>query len=698
MKNPLRWLTRAYSPPPMTWESVFGLDRTPLSGVSVSEYSALHYSPVWAGVTTLARDIAKLPLPLWRNLPNGGKERFTSHPLYRILHDEANPEMTSFKFRETMQALCLLYGNAYAEILRTTGTNRPVGMYPIVPSRVTPFREDRSGTLRYRVTNPNGGQSIVMPADMIHLSSLSTDGVIGHSLTEHANESIGLGVALERFGGSFFGQGSTFGGVVEVPGAMTEDAKKNLRSLIEAVHAGVDRAHRILVLANGSKFTPRGTAPNEAQFIETRKFQITETARWLNMPPHKLGDLENAHFTNIEEQEIQYYVGTVSGWLKMWEQELTRKLISPLEYSQQTIEHVLEGVLRGDSTKRAAFYDTMVKLGAFSINDVLRKENMNPIPDGDQHLVPLNMVPIERYGEYLDKLLAATPVPTPPALPPASDPNATRAVEALTDEVKNLILRDTEREQTLEQRARDAEAARLKGEQDAALYAQQVTDATTRLRDAETRAADAAYETATAQAAARAEVAAAEAVLAARETALADAERARDAAARSAADLTTRADALAATLQARKETELDRLTRVVAAHRALLVHAVEGLLIPEVDRARKRQATPESLRKWVDAFYVTHRDVCAAELYPAVLTHLAWKRSDDDPRVVARALADAHCDQSVRDLRAVLDGTDGPDDFHVVLERVLTRWEQERPHAVADGVLADELTYIRAFQ
>jgi HK97 family phage portal protein len=380
-----------------------------MTGISVSEYSALHYSPVWSGVSTLSRDIAKLPLVFYRNLPNGGKERFTTHRLYRILHDEPNPDMTSFKWRETMQALCVLYGNSYSEIVRDD-MGRPAGLYPILPSRVTVFRTD-TGLLRYRVSNPNGGQTILQPRNIIHLSALSMDGIIGHSLAEHAGESIGLGLATEKFGASFFGNGSMFGGTVEIEGKLDEPAKDNVRKMIEAVHQGVERAHKILVLANGAKFKERGTSPNEAQFLETRKFQINEVARWLSMPPHKLGDLENAHFTNIEEQD---YVGCVSGWLKMWEQELTRKLISPLEYSQQSIEHVLEGVLRGDSTKRAEFYSKMHSLGAFSINDILRLENKNTIgPAGDGHFVPLNMVPVERYKEYFEKKLLGEGEPQP---------------------------------------------------------------------------------------------------------------------------------------------------------------------------------------------------------------------------------------------------------------------------------------------
>lgn len=815
---------RALPPPqPLTWESVFGSSGSLLAGVAIDESNALNYSPVWCGVSTLSRDIAKLPLCFYRNLPNGGKELFKNHRLYRILHDEPNPEMTSFKFRETMQALCILYGNSYAEIVRDD-LLKPAGMYPIVPTRVAPMRSD-AGRLFYRVTNYNGKFSDVAAANMIHLSSLSTDGIIGHGIVAHARESFGLGVAIERFDAAFYGNGSTFGGVVEVPaslkGPQGEETKENVRKAIEAVHAGVERAHKILVLGAGSKFTQRGTAPKDAQMLENRKFQIAEVARWLTMPNHKLGDLENAHFTNIEEQELQYYIGTVSGWLKMWEQELTRKLIAPLEYNQQTIEHNMEGVLRGNSTQRAEYYAKMHAIGAYSINDILRKENMNPIgPEGDMHLVPLNMVPAERYNEWIDvELKSKQQKALPPAQSPAPDSARMdeliaeiRSATARAEEhVMRAIAAEAKAAQETEQaavfqavaeqertaaamaaeelrvareavaaaeeartRAQDEQVAAIRARDDAQRLAtetesakldiEQQSQAVAERADADARAlqdaltnAQAAHvavmeekaaetrqreeaqrvaaeaETAKADAEQRAQVSASQVEAAEQQLAeavtqstaatqradaseaekaavLADAQEARrmlaerevilERAERELREATahvteTRAQVaeLDTRLQARKADEIDRLTRVVAAHRALIVDVVTRLLRPEVDRARRRQVTPESLRKWVEAFYQTHRDVCADALYPAVLTHLAWKRSDEDPRSVARALAETHCAQSESQLLALLTRAE-PDEFHGELEKLLLRWEQERPAAVADSILADEIRYI----
>lgn len=700
---------RAVPPPPrpLTWESFFGESSTLLAGVSIDESNALNYSPIWCGVTTLSRDIAKLPLEFYRNTKNGGKEKFKEHRLYRILHDEPNPEMTSYKFRETMQALCLLYGNAYAEIVRDA-LGRPAGMYPLVPTRVCPMRTE-AGRLFYRVTNYSGGVTDVAAANMIHLSSLSTDGVLGHGIVMHARESIGLGVATEKFGASFFGNGTTFGGVVEVPGTLKgkdgEETKESVRKLIESVHAGVERAHKILVLGAGSKFTERGTKPNEAQFIETRKFQISETARWLAMPPHKLGDLENAHFTNIEEENIAYHVGTVSGWLEMWEQELSRKLISPLEYHQQTIEHNTDGALRGDSTKRGDFYAKMHAIGVFSINDILRKENMNPIgPEGDAHLVPLNMIPAERFNEYIDATIKAKTAP-PPALPAPKDDDEEEDDErmlALVEEIRSANRRAEEhvaRAVTAEAQAARESEQRAAFEAIAQQERQAAADAAEALRvaraeltaatEARAAAAQLADDRAAQAAALEADLVAARTeAAAAAEVAPALAE-ARGVAAQAQAALEQRT----AALDARKADECDRLSRLIASHRANLVDVVVRLLRPEVDRARRHQSSPESLRKWAAAFYQTHRDVCTDALYPALLTHHALKRSDADARAAARELAEAHCAQSEQQLAALVTRTE-PDEFHRELEQLLLRWEQDRPAAVADTLLADEIRYL----
>jgi HK97 family phage portal protein len=738
------------------------------TGVPVNGYTALTFSAFWAAVSIISGDSASLPLVLYKRTSDGGKERFVDHKTYELLHDSPNPEMTSMVFRETVQGHVLTWGNGYAEIERDR-LGRPQALWPITPDRVTPFRD--GVRLRYRVTNTRGAESILDPANVLHIPGLGYDGTIGYSIVTMARESIGMGLATERFGGTFFGNGSTFGGVLSHPGKLTKEAKQDIRESVGQLHTGVDRAHRFLILAENMKYERLGIPPNDAQFLETRRFQVSEIARWFNIPPHKLGDLERATFSNIEQQDIEYYRACLRRWLVRWEQELNRKLISPLERKQQFIKHNVEGLLRGDSAARSEFYSKMFGIGALSINDILELEDMNPIgAEGDVHYVPANMMSAENAMK--------TPLPTvtevpPKALPPAGrdDGEGADLRELLSEIAGNTSALQAsmaaERE-AMSQAERDRYAADVAKLEEQRTALQQQFDALRNQHLAaeialKSKADDACAETAAErdarraaeESAAAAEAARSEAVAqaqaseqkakdeeqaklraqadleAARQTLAqteeraealtvesraagaesAQAKAAREQAERQAAESREQAEQASAATVAereartaaeadakdRKDAELDRLTRVVSAHRALLVDVMTRLIRPEVDRARRRQATPDNLRKWADAFYQTHREVCAEALYPAMLTHLAWKRSDDDPHAAARVIADAHCDESERQLRSVIDGSD-PEEFHTSLERLLARWEQERPQLVADKVLNDEIQHIRSYR
>lgn len=176
----------------------------------------------------------------------------------------------------------------------------------------------------------------------------------------------------------------------------------------------MDRAHQLLLLDGGLTYTAIGIPPNDAQFIETRKFQIEEIARWFNIPPHKLKHLERSTNNNIEHQGIEYYTDTLLPWLVRWEQEINRKLIAPLEKNQQFAAHLVDGILRGDSASRGEFYGKLFMIGAITQNEIRAMENLNPIDGGDSPFVPVNMVPANRVDEIIDKQVAPdTPPPTP---------------------------------------------------------------------------------------------------------------------------------------------------------------------------------------------------------------------------------------------------------------------------------------------
>lgn len=411
---------RAYTLGPLTSKSpelakYFSGGGPALSGVSVSEHSATNYSAVWAAVGLISDDVASLPLMLYKRLPNGGKDRYEAHPLYRILHDAPNPEMTSMVWRRTMQAHVLLWGNAYAEIERDRA-GRPIAIWPLPPDRVRVDRT-RSGELIYVVSNPSGTTVEIAAANMLHLIGRSHDGTVGSSLVAAAKESIGLALAAEQFGATFFGNGATFGGVIAFKGPKPpEMSDENYRASLEARHQGVKRAHKLLALYNDATYTETGVEPNNAQFLETRTFQIREVARWFKIPPHKLADLADATFSNVEQMNTEYFVSAIRPWLVLWEQELGRKLIANLERNQQFIEHSIEGFLRGDSTARASFYTALFNIGAITINEVRGYENLDPLEGGDQAFVQVNnLMPLSKVMEYAETVIEAQKAKPEPA-------------------------------------------------------------------------------------------------------------------------------------------------------------------------------------------------------------------------------------------------------------------------------------------
>jgi HK97 family phage portal protein len=918
------------------------------AGVTVNEYTALNYSAVWAAVNLIASQIASLPLILYKRLPNGGKERFSSHQTYRLLHDEWNPEMASMTARETLMGHVLTWGNGYAEIERDR-VGRPVALWPLLPNQVTPFR-DESKRLQYRVSTP-GVPDVTIPAgDMLHIAGLGFDGLVGYSPIYMARESLGLGIAAQRFGSSFFSNGATLSAVLEHPGELGEDGTKNLRESIEAVHQGVSKAHRLLILEEGMKYQKFGVEPDSAQFLETRQFEVTEVARWFNIPPHKLRDLMRATFSNIEQQSIEFVTDTLRPWLIRWEQEINRKLISRSERNIQYVEHLVEGLLRGDTASRYAAYAVGRQWGWLSADDIRDLENMNPLPNGQGkiYLVPLNMTPADRIGEVIDaqvKKAEPVPPPQPPPASPAEDDGEDDARhealileiregqrqlsmlnDALASQAQQVVSLDGKLAEAATTRAALAEQlttahgeirARLEAEQTAhaeaaaaltsaraeilsrtdawrdekallerqvaekqaelqaatveadvakrsaldALRAEQAaelqrvadeaaravaaeqqraTDAAKleadrhaveiqdrdqfsaelhkRATDAEARAAealaqtkaldarvaellvdieeaqndlvkteadrahaDAQHEQAIAEAQARAAqqlsdveaairaahdavlreqadgirkeaVEAHAALVAAHDAKVAEIARTheaelvalREAHGRTRAEESAhvvalreslasatsaleqaqatvlahaalversdreRAAALAAqqaaeelaAVEARGRSELaaslakkEDHAPVISAHRALVADTMRRMIEREADRARRAQATPQKLRAWVDTFYSAHEDLCRTALLPVVRVHLAWMRSAQDASEFAADLARGHVEDSIRDLRQVLD--EDPEEFTLAISAMLHRWETDRLSVIADRLMQKELDYAR---
>jgi HK97 family phage portal protein len=459
------------------------------AGVSVSEVSALNYAAVWQAVSLIAGDVGSLPLPLYKRTKDGGKERFTDHPLYYILHDAPNPEMSSMVWRETLQAHLLTWGNNYSEIVRN-GAGQVSELWPLLPSQVSPFRQDRR--LKYRVVTDGNREVIFEAYDVLHVPGLGYDGTIGYSPIAKARESLGLLAASERFGSSFFGNGTTFGGFVTHPKTLSEKAEKNLRESLNAGHQGPDKAHRLKILEEGMTYQQTGIEPNAAQFLETRQFQIAEVARWFNLPLHKLREMEHSSVrANIEQEALDYVTSTLRPWLKRWEQEINRKLISPREKYQQSAEFVIEGLLRGDIASRYSAYSVGRQWGWLSVNEVRELENLNPIPDGNTYLSPMNMTPADRLNEVIDAQVKPKPAPvqTQPA-DKAEDDGERQALRAQVLQQVEII----QKLQAADEAARttigalQAEAEQREAQADG--LSAQVAEKSAQISEMEARAAD----------------------------------------------------------------------------------------------------------------------------------------------------------------------------------------------------------------
>lgn len=376
-----------------------------ISGKNVNERSAMQMTAVYACVRILSEAVAGLPLHLYRYNKDGGKEKALDHPLYGLLHDEPNPEMTSFVFRETLMTHLLLWGNAYAQIIRN-GKGEILALYPLMPNRMQVDRNEK-GQLVYTYTRSKDDANakdcspvVLRPDDVLHIPGLGFDGLVGYSPIAMAKNAIGMAIACEEFGAKFFANGASPSGVLEHPGILKDPDK--VRNSWNAAYGGSSNAHKVAVLEEGMKYTPISISPNEAQFLETRKFQINEIARIFRVPPHMVGDLDKSSFSNIEQQSLEFVKYTLDPWVIRWEQSLSRALFSNDEKRTFFFKFNVEGLLRGDYQSRMNGYAVGRQNGWMSANDIRELENLDRIPaeaGGDLYLVNGNMLPLEKAGD-----------------------------------------------------------------------------------------------------------------------------------------------------------------------------------------------------------------------------------------------------------------------------------------------------------
>ena len=379
------------------------------AGKRVNEKSAMQTSAVYACVRVISETVASLPLHLYRYNENGGKEKAINHHLYHLLHDEPNKEMTAYSFFEAALTHLLLWGNSYSQIIRN-GKGEVIGLYPLMPDRMQVDRGE-NGQIYYEYivssddAPTNKGSTVrLKPEDVLHVPGLSFDGLVGYSPIAMAKNAIGLGIAAEEYGSKFYANGAAPSGVLEHPGTLKDPSK--VRESWTQTFGGSANSNKVAVLEEGMKYTPISINPSEAQFLETRNFQITEIARIFRVPPHLIGQLDKATFSNIEQQSLEYVTYTLRPWLCRLEQAMVRRLLSEEEKRTYFIKFNVDGLLRGDYVSRMNGYATARQNGWMSANDIRELENLDRIPSelgGDLYLVNGNMTKLEDAGLFASK-------------------------------------------------------------------------------------------------------------------------------------------------------------------------------------------------------------------------------------------------------------------------------------------------------
>lgn len=371
----------------------FGGDPTS-TGVVVTPMTAMQATAVFCCVRILAESVASLPLKIYRRRADGGRDEASEHPLYQIIHNNPSERQTSFEFREMLQGHLALRGNAYAFIdWSTRGTVKQ--LIPLDPDRVV-VKVDSKGNISYVYRGINGEPDQAWNSNFVlHLKGLSSDGVMGLSPIDMAREAIGLSLAAEQFGGKFFSNGTHVGSYFTTDGKLTPEARKNLEESLKRDWGGVANSHKAPLLEQGLKIERLNMSAQDAQFLENRKFQIAEIARIFRVPPHMVGDLEKASFSNIEQQSIDFVIHSIRPWLVRWEQRLNMTLLSKPEQKNLFFEFNLDGLLRGEALAQAQVLQIERRNGIINPNEWRRIKNMNPREDegGDEYMVDQAMTP-----------------------------------------------------------------------------------------------------------------------------------------------------------------------------------------------------------------------------------------------------------------------------------------------------------------
>lgn len=369
--------------------TALGAERS-LSGPSVSADTAMRVSAVYACVRIIAEAISTIPLHVYRQDAQD-RALASDHRVYPLLHSEPTPSMTSSFWRDLMLQSLLLRGNAYSLIVRD-GANRPVELLWVHPTRVTPYRDQRR--LKYTIVLANGGSETIDQSNMLHVPGPSFDGVAGRTaISSFAREPVGLAMAMEEHGARLWANGAHHLGVLQHPKSLSREAITRLTEALRSF-TGAANAGKTMVLEEGMQWHQISMTSEDAQYIDSRRFQVEEIARFFRVPLHMIGEhSKNTSWgSGIEQMNIGFVMWTLRPYLVKFEQEFNRKLFSDSRYF---CEHSVQGLLRGDSKSRADFYASGIQNGHMTPNEARKLENLPPLPGGDRLFRPANLVPMD---------------------------------------------------------------------------------------------------------------------------------------------------------------------------------------------------------------------------------------------------------------------------------------------------------------
>lgn len=383
-----------------------------VTGISVTTDKAMRYSAFWSAVRLLSEDQAKLPFAVHEQLPDGTSRPAPGHSLERVIRYQANPQMSAFTWRETSMAHNLTWGNAYSMKARD-GMGIVRELWPLAADRMEVERTP-AGPLAYTYTRVNGTREELDASQVFHVPGLSWDGVRGYSVVRQARETIGLGLAAEEHGGRFFGNGATSNFVLSTDNQLSDDSFRHLEEQVKDKKTGLSNAWKPWILEEGLKPVTTSMPNDDAQWLETRKHQVADIARWFRVPLHKLADLDHATFSNIEHQSLEYVTDALMGWLTRWEMAVGMQLLENDWVGlggRFFVKFNVNALLRGDFKTRMEGYATLSQWGLISADSIAELEDWPKIPGGDTTLRPLTHVAVANLDEngmtMADRVVAA---------------------------------------------------------------------------------------------------------------------------------------------------------------------------------------------------------------------------------------------------------------------------------------------------